>query len=314
MTLLEYLERWTSTGAITGEQYRAIAAIARQDRFSVFVELNALLYLGVVSFVAGAGWTIQAHFARLGDVAVLTTLTIIFLSSLSYCAFHARPYSREQVESSGFAFDYVLYLGCLVLGVELGYVEFRFHLLQANWDHYLLLSSAVFFVLAYRFDNRFVLSLALSTLAGWFGLRLSRFPLLGGRSLRAYALGYGGLVAMAGAGLHATGIKKHFLEAYLHVAVNVLFVALLSAIVERELEWLYMLGLLSLASAAIVEGVRFKRFAFVVYGVAYGYIGISSRVIRAIESDTAILAYLAASGTIVVLSLVVMARQFGREE
>ena len=89
----------------------------------------------------------------------------------------------------------------------------------------------MFFALAYRFDNRFVLSLALSTLAGWFGIRVSEFPLLqlfGGSSLRAYALAYGSLVALAGTGLYWVGIKKHFLEAYLHVAANVLFIALLS--------------------------------------------------------------------------------------
>jgi hypothetical protein len=176
------------------------------------------------------------------------------------------------------------------------------------------LSSVVFFVLAYRFDNQFVLSLALSTLAGWFGLRLSSFPMLGGRSLRTYALVYGSLVAMAGTGLHRVGVKKHFLEAYLHIAANVLFVALLSAVVDRDREWLFLLGVLGLAGIAIVEGVRFKRFVFVVYGVVYGYIGISARLMREIHSFTASLAYVATSGTIVIVSLVMLARRFGREE
>ncbi len=225
MKILDYLERWNSTGAITGAQYGAISALVRKDRFSVFVELNTLLYLGVVSFVAGVGWTIQTHFARLGDAAILSALTFAFCGSLYYCFSRSLPYAQGEVESSGFAFDYVLYLGCLVFGLELGYLEFRYHFLKENWDHYLLLSSFVYFALAYRFDNRFVLSLALSTLAAWFGLRLSRFPDLVGRSLRTYALLYGSLVAMAGIAFHRVGIKKHFLEAYLHVAANVLFVA-----------------------------------------------------------------------------------------
>jgi hypothetical protein len=314
MTTLQYLERWNSTGAITGAQYDAISALVRKDRFSVFVELNTLLYVGVLSFVAGVGWTIQTYFARLGDAAILSALTITFCLSLYYCFSRALPYSQGQVESSGFAFDYVLYLGCLMFGLELGFLEFRFHLLQANWDHYLLLSSVVYFVLAYRFDNRLVLSLALSTLAGWFGLRLSHFPMLSGRSLRTYALLYGSLAAIAGTTLHSLGVKKHFLEAYLHVAANVLFVATLSAVVDRDREWLYLLGLLGLAGVAIVEGVRFRRFAFVVYGVVYGYIGISVRLMREIDSMTASLAYVATSGTIVIVLLATLARRFGREE
>lgn len=314
MKILKYLERWNSTGVITGAQYDAIAALARKDRFSVFIELNTLLYLGVLSFVAGVGWTIQTYLTRLGDAAIVSALTITVGASLYYCFSRALPYSDAQVEPSGFAFDYVLYLGCLVFALELGYLESRFHLLQANWDSYLLLSSFVFFVLAYRFDNRFVLSLALSTLAGWFGLRLAHFPMFGGRSLRTYALVYGSLVAMAGTGLHRAGVKKHFLDAYLHVAANVLFVALLSAVVVRDREWLYLAGLLGLAAIAIVEGVRFKRFAFVVYGVVYGYIGISVRLLHEVDSFTASLAYVATSATIVIVSLVVLARRFGREE
>src|SRR5476649_2141652 len=131
MTILKYLERWNSTGAITPAQYDAIAALERRDRFSVFLELNTLLYVGVVSFVAGVGWTIQSYLARLGDVAIVSALTIIFLSSLYYCFSRAPPYSRDEVESAGFAFDYVLYLGCLIFAIELGYLESQFQLLQA---------------------------------------------------------------------------------------------------------------------------------------------------------------------------------------
>ena len=319
MTILKHLERWKDSGAITDAQYDVISALARNDRYSVFVELNALLYLGVLSFIVGAGWTIQTYFADLGDAAILSTLTIVFLSCLYYCFSRTLPYSRGEVESPGLAFDYVLYLGCLVFGLELGYLEFRFHFLKASWDHYLLLSSILYFLLAYRFDNRFVLSLALSTLAGWFGVRfgvrLSLFgPVFGPASLRPYALAYGGLITVAGTGLHRAGIKKHFLEAYLHVAANVLFIAVLSGVFDRGHEWLYLAGLLALAGITIAQGVRFKRFAFVVYGVVYGYIGMSERATHGIYNFTAVMAYVAVSATIVIVLLVMLARRFGREE
>ena len=314
MKILELLERWQTSGAISAPQYDAISALVRKDRFSVFLELNAILYLGVLAFVAGVGWTIEAHFARLGDAAILSALTLIFGFSLYYCFSRALPYAAGRVESSGFAFDYVLYLGCLVFAIELGYVESQFHLLQASWDSYLLLSAIVFFVLAYRFDNRFVLSLALSTLAGWFGLRLSGFPDTVGPSLRTIGLVYGGLVAIAGIALYKANVKKHFLEAYLHVAANVLFITLASALVDRRADLLYLAGLLALSGVAIALGVRFKRFAFVAYGVVYGYIGISARLLRGVDTLTGALAYVAISSTAVIVTLIVIARRFGREE
>jgi hypothetical protein len=314
LKILADLERWRSTGVIRAEQHDVLSALVRKERFSVFVELHTLLYLGVVSAIAGLGWTIQTHFQNLGDAAILSALTVALAGSLYYCFSRGPGYSIGRVETPGFAFDYVLYLGCLVLGLELGYLEFRFHLLQGSWDHYLLISACVFFLLAYRFDNRFVLSLALSTLAGWFGLRLSDLPDYVGTSLRTSALIYGGLVAATGAGLFQAGIKKHFLDTYLHVAANVLFVALLSAEFDRSAHDLYLLALLGLAGLAIGAGVRFRRFAFVVYGVVYGYVGISARLLQGNYSYTAVLAYIAVSGTIVIVSLVVLARRFGRDE
>ena len=65
----------------------------------------------------------------------------------------------------------------------------------------MLLSAVVFFAAAYRFDNRFVLSLALSTLAAWFGIKLSRFGFRSADSLRVSALVYGALVAGTGIAL-----------------------------------------------------------------------------------------------------------------
>jgi hypothetical protein len=315
MSVLTRLEQWKNAGAISSAQCDVLSALVRKDRFSVFVELNTLLYLGVLSFVAGVGWLVATYSADLGDAAILSSLTCVFCWSLYYCFARALPYSHLQVEHPGLAFDYVLYLGCLVFAIELGYLQARVHFLQLDWDYSLLLASVVFFALAYRFDNRFVLSLALSSLAGWFGVRVSRFGLVPGGSLRMYALAYGGLVAVAGTTLYFAGVKKHFLEAYLHVAANVLFLSLLSGVGSRGAEGVfYLLALLGLAALAVVEGVRFRRFAFVVYGVVFGYAGISFRLLRDIGSFTPALAYLVVSGTIVIVTLVVLARRFGRDE
>jgi hypothetical protein len=154
----------------------------------------------------------------------------------------------------------------------------------------------------------------LSSLAAWCGVRLSLFSLLFGGSPRILALAYGSFVAAAGAALHRAGVKRHFLETYLHVAANVLFVALLSGVDGRRGESLpYLLALLGLAGFAIVAGVRFERFVFVVYGVVYGYVAISIRTLWGIQSFSAPLAHFVVSGTIVILALVALARWFGRK-
>src|SRR5262252_8774858 len=127
MTTERYLEEWRTAGLITVEQYARLAALVRRQRFSVFLELNALLYLSVV---AGCLW---------------------------YCFARGMPYAPERVAAPTFSFDYVLYLGCLVFAAGIAYLEYRFHALGVDWHYYLLASAALYFALAYRFDNRFVL-------------------------------------------------------------------------------------------------------------------------------------------------------------
>src|SRR5262249_35079373 len=156
--------------------------------------------------------------------------------------------------------------------------------------------------LAYRFDNRLVLSLALSTLAGWFGFRLFRFQWFGG-SLRVDALIYSAIIAAAGAAFHRADIKKHFLESYLHVAVNVALAASVTGVFDASTSGLYLVVLLGLAGAAIGGGLHFRRFAFVVYGVVYSYVGISDQLLRRVHDDAMIFGYFAVSATVVIAGL-----------
>jgi hypothetical protein len=152
-----------------------LAGLARREPFSLFLELNVLLYAGVVAFVAGLGWTVSTWSQQLGDVVVLTALSIILAASFWYCFSRAPAWSPAETLAPSAIFDYVLYLGSLVWSLELGYIESRLHVLSRQWDLYLLATAVLFFFLAYRFDNRFVLSLALASLAGWFGLSISHW-------------------------------------------------------------------------------------------------------------------------------------------
>jgi hypothetical protein len=314
MTTLARLEHWRDTGAITADQYTALSALVRKTRFSVFIELNALLYLGVLSFVAGLGWIIRDYVAILGEAAILSALTLLLLACFYYCFSRVAPYSNDQVESPNVAFDYILYLGCLTFAVELGYLESQFHLLQTNWDFYLLFLSAMFFGLAYRFDNRLVLSLALSTLAGWLGLRLSQISIIWNESLRWSVVIYGLAAGGAGTWLYTRGVKKHFTATYLHIGANALFIALLSGVIDDGKASLYLLALLTLSALAIHQGLRFRRFAFVVYAIIYGYIGLSTKLLPAFDRNATLsLAYFVVSASIVIVSIVLLARRIERE-
>jgi hypothetical protein len=191
-------------------------------------------------------------------------------------------------------------------------MENRFHLLSGQWDFYLLATAVFFFFLAYRFDNRFVLSLALSSLAGWFGLTISHWPSHQDAAYRQCALLYCLLVGLGAVLLQRRGLKPHFFGTYLNIAANVLFWALLSGVFNRQGYLVWFLALLLACGASLAWGLTRRQFAFVAYSAVYGYVGVSSILIRGINDEILLLGYFIITAVAMVVALVQIARRFGR--
>jgi len=312
MTILARLERWKEQGAISAEQHAHLAGFCRGEPFSIFLELNVVLYAGVVAFVAGLGWTVTTWSQQLGDIVVLTVLSTLLAACSWYCYSRTPAWSPAETPAPSPIFDYVLYLGSLVWCVELAYLENRFHVFSGQWDHYLLASAGLFFFLAYRFDNRFVLSLALSSLAGWFGLTISHWPSHQDAAYREYALLYCLLVCVGGALLQRRNLKPHFFGTYLNIVANILFWALLSVVFQRQGYGLWFFALLIACGASLAWGLARRQFAFVAYAAVYGYVGVSTMLVRDVTDETFILSYFVITAITMLVALVQIARSFGR--
>jgi hypothetical protein len=59
VTIFTRLEQWKERGILSPEQHALLAGLSRGEPFSIFLELNILLYAGILAFVAGLGWTIR---------------------------------------------------------------------------------------------------------------------------------------------------------------------------------------------------------------------------------------------------------------
>jgi hypothetical protein len=311
MTTIQRLDAWRDSGVITPAQHQSLSGLVRHDRFSLYVEINALLYIGVISTVAGLIWTFRESLANLGHVAILSLFGLLIGGSFYYCFTRAEPYSNDEVEPPSLAFEYVLYFGCLMFSGMLAYLEVQMGVF-GGWETHLLLASIVFAAFAYRFDNRLVLSLALSTLAAYLGLTLDLFDTIYPELLRLSAMAYGIFVAAFGFALYQRGVKRHFLDVFLHLGANTFLLATLSGVMDSETGLLYLALLLPLAAALIYLGVRYDRFAFVTYGTLYGYAGVSARILGELGSPTLWLFYLVVTGSMVVMALVILARRFAR--
>src|SRR5579863_2422557 len=153
MTILTRLEQWKEQSKISPEQHDHLAGLSRGEPFSLFLELNVLLYAGVLAFIAGLGWTAATWSRQLGDVIVLTILSAILAACFWYCSSRAPAWSPAAVPSPSRIFDYLLYLGSLTWSLELAWIKNRFHLLCGRCDLYLLATTVLYFFLAYRSEE-----------------------------------------------------------------------------------------------------------------------------------------------------------------
>ena len=158
-----------------------------------------------------------------------------------------------------------------------------------------------------------MLSLALSSLAGWFGLTISHWPSHQDAAYRQYAVLYSMLIGVAGATLQHRGLKPHFFGTYLNLAANVLFWAILSGVFDRQGYRAWLIALVIACGASLAWGLSRRQFAFVAYAAIYGYVGVSSVLVRDMHSDAAVLSYFVITGVAMLVALVQIARRFGRE-
>jgi hypothetical protein len=103
------------------------------------------------------------------------------------------------------------------------------------------------------------------------------------------------------------------LGTYLNIAANVLFWALLSGVFNRQGYFVWFLALLAACGASLAWGLARRQFSFVAYAAVYGYVGLSSILIRDMNGATAIMSYFLVTGLAMLVALVQIARRFGRE-
>lgn len=300
---------------LTGKQAGLLTDIHLGKRFPLHYELRACLYAGVLLILAGLGMTVREHFSQLGDIAVIGLLSTCALASFVYCFAKGRAYSPGAVESPNMAFDYVLFFGCTVYSLDIAYIVALMPAMTDLWVNYLLVSSALFLFFAYRFDNRLVLSLALSSLAAWFGFKLSADFVHFREYHRLHAIAYALLVFVSGGALYRLSIKRHFLDIYLNFAALFLFTALISGTAKEGFFSLHFPSLAAACAAAAVYALRTRGFLYLLYAILAGYAGLSLVAVKALHrGGTGILfVYFIASSLAVVWLIYRMSREFRRD-
>lgn len=274
--VLAELER---QGILLPEQRTKIAELEQHRPFSLHWELRALLYVGILLLSSGLGLLIYDNFEQIGQSALLTTIAVGCAASFLF-AWRYRPnWTISQTKSRSTFGDYALILACLLFLTLEGYAQYAYNVFGTRYGLVTLLPALVFLPLAYRFDHRGVLGMALTALISWVGVTVRPLELyfktnFFNQTTVFSAIGLALVLIGIALTLERKRIKPHFTYTYLVIAGNLLMVALLGGVFNFEALRLWFAVGLGLAWFTLDWYARRNgSFVFLLMGVVYGYIG-----------------------------------------
>lgn len=256
---------------------------ARGELLSIRGELRALLYVGVLTLVAGVALLVKENLERIGPLAIAIAIGLAAAACLGWTLAQALPFRWQRAESTDWTFDFLLLLGILLLGADLAYIEAKFTPLGDAWRYHLLFMSLVTGAFAVRCDSRVAWSLTLSTFAAWRGVAATSVAQgvaeVGGRpeSALRFELLLCGLVFLAlGWALRALDRKRHFEPLTTFLGALGLLAGLGLLALDSSQNWLLWAAVFVATAAGLAAvALRARRFGLFALGALGVYAGIS---------------------------------------
>lgn len=276
---------------ITAKQFDFLTAVESGKIVSVHAELRILLYLGILLFTGGAGYIAYENIGSIGHIVLMLALCVIIFFCFRFINKLALPYSNEQVEIKHNYYDYILLLAGLVIIALFTYIQIYFDLVAMllNWTS--VISASIFFFMTYRYDNKALLSIAITLLAAAVGISMSPMGWLKGDFIVG---NYVNVSILLGLALIATGalskskmVKAHFEFTYQNFGILLFFFACVSSIFMDYMPYLF--AGITCATAALLAYYSWSRrlFLFFLYAAIAGYIALTY-LLFAILADEAI--------------------------
>ncbi len=280
MSTQEILKSLTEKGIITEEKATQVADYEAIKPFSVHWELRTILYLGIVIFTTGLGMLVYKNIDTVGHDVLIVLTAILTVACFIYVYQKRQPFSWQEVKNPSKFVDYILLLGCTLFLILEGYLQYRHRIFGTRYGLATFIPAVLFFICAYCFDHKGVLSMAITALASWLGLAIAPLSLLEKNDFTDPQL----VITATILGLILVGIswfseqkelKKHFSYTYLLLGGNLASIATLIGLFSNDFKLIYLLIIVGLCYYFIYYARRKQSFIFLLMGVIFGYAAFS---------------------------------------
>lgn len=273
---------------ISEEEYKEISTYRSKEIFSLHNELLAFLYLSILLFTSGIGVLVYKNIDSIGHLAILGLNFVLMLLCFYFSFQKAKGWDKKEVLFENPLYDYVVLLGSILTTIFIGYLQFQYTLFGTDFKIASLISAVLCFLIAYYFDNKTVLSLALTALTTFIGITLTPKTLFENEIYNNIYLTFSGVIlgVVLLLWVHFSvqkNIKSHFEFVFTTFALHLIGVAIISGLLSPS--WIvFILFLAGFAYYFYKLSKKLMATSVFVFCLVYSYIGFNILVFRIFES------------------------------
>ena len=286
-------ERATQTlfdkGLISKEQFDQITNYRSLNIFSLNAELKIFLYLSVLLFTSGIGILIYQNIDTIGHSIIISLIVIVTAICYYFSFKKAPPFQKTQTHFESPVMEYIVLTANLLTCILIAYLQIQYNTFGTHYGLATIIPTAIGLFSGYYFDNKNVLSLAITGLAAYIGLTVSPQALLQNEVYNTESLSYAaiglGIVLIAWNYYSSKiNLKTHFTLIFLTFALHLIGIACVNNIIDTNYFFIFSI-ILGLATYYFyTSSYKIKSVSLFVFTLLYGFIGLNITLFKIVDN------------------------------
>ncbi|MGX7667924.1 DUF2157 domain-containing protein [Flavobacterium pedocola] len=282
------LEKLVEKDFVSEEQFQEVKDYRALGLFSLNTELLFLLYLSVLLFTGGVGTLIYKNIDSIGHIAILAVNFALMMVCFYFSFKKAKGFSRDEVVFANPVYDYLVLAASLLACIFIGYLQFQYSVFGTDFSLVSLVSALLCFAVAYYFDSRTVLSMAITSLIAFAGITLTpqtvfENEIYSNPNLVYFGIFIGILLIVWTLYSLKVNLKGHFHFVYYTFAQHLLGICTIAGLIEDY--WFGFLPVLVGSTWFFYKtSYRHKATSLFLFSLLYGYIGFNIFFIRVLDT------------------------------
>ncbi len=265
---------------LTESQKNTLISIESGEIFSLHYELRFILFVGLSIFSSGIGILVYQNIDSIGHQAIMISILFSTFGIVYFVYKRTPPFKASEKAEINEAFEYLLLLSSVLFGILAGYVQYVYGIFGSYYYLITLLPAIYYFLIAYRFDHKGVLSLAIAALASTIGVSFKPTQFWVNNfdnhtELIVPAILFSLSLMIAAYYFKKTSFKAHFMPIYFYFGIILLLFSTNSGLLCFEYKFLWFLLVIASCGISFLYAKQNKLFLFFLLSIFFGYFGVT---------------------------------------